>query len=58
MISIVIVLVVAIAALWVLSYDTGIGWIHVAGLALSVLLLIVIWFWPGRKEQQPTEPPL
>ena len=56
--SAVIVLATVIAAFWVLSLDTGIGWLHVAGLGLSVVLLVVIWFWPGRKEQQPRRPPL
>jgi O-antigen/teichoic acid export membrane protein len=53
----VVVLATAIAALWVLSSDTGIGWMHVAGIGLSVVLLVLIWFWPGRKEQQPRRPP-
>lgn len=55
--SAIVVLAMAIAALWVLSLDTGIGWLHVAGLGLSVVLLLAIWFWPGRKEQQPRRPP-
>jgi hypothetical protein len=53
----VVVLATAIAALWVLSLDTEIGWLHIAGLGLSVVLLVLIWFWPGRKEQQPRRPP-
>ncbi len=55
--SAVVVLATAIAALWVLSLDTGIGWLHVAGVGLSVVLLVLIWFWPGRKEHQPRQPP-
>lgn len=55
--SAVVVLATAIAALWVLSLDTGIGWMHVAGIGVSVVLLALIWFWPGRKEQQLRQPP-
>ena len=55
--SAIVVLATVIAALWVLSLDTGIGWLHVAGLGLSVVLLVLIWFWPGRKERQPRRPP-
>jgi membrane protein implicated in regulation of membrane protease activity len=55
--SAIVVLATVIAALWVLSLDTGIGWLHVAGLGLSVVLLVLIWLWPGRKEQQPRRPP-
>jgi O-antigen/teichoic acid export membrane protein len=55
--SAIVVLATVIAALWVLSLDTGIGWLHVAGLGLSIVLLVLIWLWPGRKEQQPRRPP-
>lgn len=57
MLSAVVLVAAAIAVLWVLSLETDIGWLHVAGLGLSVLLLGLIWFWPGRKEQQPRRPP-
>jgi O-antigen/teichoic acid export membrane protein len=55
--SAVVVLATALAFLWGLSLDTGIGWMHVAGIGLSVVLLVLIWFWPGRKEHQPRRPP-
>ena len=56
LVSAVVVLAMAIAVLWLLSLDTGIGWLHVAGLGLSVVLLALIWFWPGWKERQPRRP--
>jgi hypothetical protein len=48
-------LLVAGAALWMIWPAASIGWAHVAGMGVSVVLLILIWTWPG--VEQPTEPP-
>jgi len=50
-----ILLVAVIAATWALSVELPIGWLHILGLAATLALLALIWFWPGRQE--PTEPP-
>jgi hypothetical protein len=50
-------IVVAIVAFfaWVAWNDGHIGWAHIIGLGASVLLLVLIWFWPGNW--QPRQPP-
>jgi cyanate permease len=53
--TLVVLLVVVIAAAWALSIDLQLGWLHILGLAATLALLALIWFWPGRQE--PKEPP-
>ncbi len=40
---------------WWQTHATGLAWWHIAGLALSVVFLALIWLWPGSR--QPTQPP-
>jgi hypothetical protein len=50
-----IVVVIVAALAWVAWNDGNIGWAHISGLGASVLLLVLIWFWPGNW--QPRQPP-
>jgi hypothetical protein len=46
----IVVTVVAVIA-WVAWNDSNnIGWAHIIGLGASVLLLILIWIWPGTWQ--------
>jgi hypothetical protein len=49
------VLVIVAAIAWIAWNDGNFGPAHIVGLGASVLILALIWFWPGG--QQPTEPP-
>ena len=51
------IVVLAIAAFFAgMAWNEGhLGWAHIFGLGASVLLLVLIWFWPGNR--QPTQPP-
>ena len=49
-----IVAVVAFLA-WTAWNSGSLGVAHIIGLGASVLILVLIWFWPGNK--QPTQPP-
>jgi len=40
---------------WTAWNDGSLGMAHIVGLGASVLILVLIWFWPGTK--QPTQPP-
>jgi len=40
---------------WTAWNSGNLGVMHIVGLGASVLLLVLIWFWPGNK--QPTRPP-
>jgi O-antigen/teichoic acid export membrane protein len=51
----IIILAIVIFVAWTAWNDGYLGWAHVVGLGASVLLLILIWFWPGNR--QPTQPP-
>ena len=57
MLSTIMIIVVAIVAAiaWVAWNNGNIGWAHIIGLGASVLLLVLIWFWPGKW--QPRQPP-
>jgi hypothetical protein len=46
---------VAVVA-WVAWNDDNIGWAHITGLGASVLLLVLIWFWPGNWQQRKPPP--
>jgi hypothetical protein len=50
-------IILAIAAFvgWTAWNDAQLGWAHIIGMGASVLLLVLIWFWPG--SHQPTQPP-
>ena len=50
-----IMLAIVIFLTWTAWNDGHLGWPHIIGLAASVLVLILIWFWPGIR--QPTQPP-
>lgn len=51
------VVVLALVGLlaWLAWNDGHLGWAHIVGLGASVLILVLIWFWPGTS--QPTKPP-
>lgn len=51
----IIVLVIVAAVAWMAWMHGSFGAAHVVGLGASVLLLVLIWFWPGSR--QPTQPP-
>jgi peptidoglycan/LPS O-acetylase OafA/YrhL len=51
----IVVLAIVIFVAWTAWNDSQLGWAHVVGLGASVLLLILIGFWPGNR--QPTQPP-
>jgi hypothetical protein len=40
---------------WTLAVDLEIAWAQFVGLAGALALLVLIWFWPDRRE--PDEPP-
>ena len=46
---------VGVAVSWYYSKEWGLAWWHLAGMALTVFLLVLIWLWPG--ERQPKRPP-
>jgi hypothetical protein len=50
-----VVLAIAAAFAWVAYNNGSLGAAHVIGLGASVLILVLIWFWPGTR--QPTKPP-
>jgi hypothetical protein len=50
----VVLAIVAIIA-WIAWTNGSLGTAHIIGLGASVLLLVLIWFWPGNR--QPTQPP-
>ena len=49
-----VVAIVAVFA-WTAWSSGNLGMAHIVGLGASVLILVLIWFWPGNK--QPTRPP-
>jgi membrane associated rhomboid family serine protease len=51
----IVVLAIVVFVAWTAWNAGQLGWAHVVGLGASVLLLIVIGFWPGNR--QPTQPP-
>ena len=51
----IVVLAIVVFVAWTAWNAGQLGWAHVVGLGASVLLLIVIGFWPGNW--QPTQPP-
>jgi hypothetical protein len=53
--SMMIVLVLVAVMAWVAWTNGSFGAAHVIGLGASVVLLVLIWFWPGNR--QPTRPP-
>ena len=50
----VVLAIVAVIA-WIAWTNGSFGAAHVIGLGASVLILALIWFWPGNR--QPTQPP-
>ncbi len=56
LLAILMIALVIVAALAWLAWASGnFGAAHVIGLGASVVLLALIWLWPGNK--QPTRPP-
>ena len=53
-IAMIVLAIVAFLA-WTAWNNAQIGWAHIVGVGASVLLLVLIWFWPGNR--QPTQPP-
>lgn len=51
-----IVVGIVAALAWVAWNDGNIGWAHIIGLGASVLLLVVIWFWPGNWQLRQPPP--
>jgi hypothetical protein len=51
----IIVLVIVAAVAWMAWTQGNFGAAHLVGLGASVLLLALIWFWPGNW--QPRQPP-
>jgi 4-hydroxybenzoate polyprenyltransferase len=49
-------IIAGVAISWYMSKESGLAWWHVVGMGLTVLLLALIWIWPGTK--QPKGPPL
>ncbi len=45
-----------IAVAWYFSKESGLAWWHILGMGLTVLLLAMVWLWPGPR--QPKRPPL
>lgn len=41
---------------WYFSARANLAWWHIAGLGLTVVLLALIWLWPGVR--QPKRPPM
>lgn len=50
-----VVLVIVAVIAWIAWNNGSFGTAHIVGLGASVLILALIWFWPGG--QQPTQPP-
>ncbi len=50
-----VVLAIVAAIAWIAWTKGNFGTAHIVGLAASILLLALIWFWPGNR--QPTQPP-
>lgn len=44
-----------VAVSWYFSKESGLAWWHILGMGLTVLLLALVWLWPG--ERQPRQPP-
>jgi hypothetical protein len=44
-----------LALSWYFSAEFHFAWWHLAGMGLTVLLLALVWLWPG--ERQPRRPP-
>ncbi len=44
-----------VAVSWYYSKESCLAWCHIAGMGLTILLLALIWLWPG--ERQPKRPP-
>lgn len=58
--KILLALMIAVAAIvvfvaWTAWNNGNLSIAHIVGLGASVVLLALIWFWPGNK--QPTRPP-
>jgi hypothetical protein len=51
-----VVVAAGMAVSWYFSKETSLAWWQIAGMGLTVLLLALIWLWPG--ERQPKRPPL
>ena len=51
----IVVAAVVVFFAWTAWNNGNLGAAHIIGLGASVVLLALIWFWPGNK--QPTRPP-
>jgi O-antigen/teichoic acid export membrane protein len=51
----IVALVIVIFFSWLAWNDAQFGWAHVVGMGATLLLLLIIWFWP--RNWMPTEPP-
>jgi hypothetical protein len=52
---VIIMLAIVVFLAWIDWNEGHFGWPHLIGLGASVLILVVVWFWPGIR--QPTQPP-
>ncbi len=50
-----VLIAAGMAVSWYYSKESGLAWWHIAGMGLTILLLALIWLWPG--ERQPKRPP-
>ena len=50
-----VLIAAGVAVSWYYSKELGLAWWHIAGMGLTILLLALIWLWPG--ERQPKRPP-
>ena len=51
-----VLIAAGVAVSWYFSKQSGLAWWHLLGMGLTVLLLALIWLWPGQR--QPKQPPL
>jgi hypothetical protein len=48
--TVAVLLGLAAAVAWAVSRAEAIGWLHLVGVALTLLLLLLIWRWPGVEQ--------
>ena len=50
-----VLIAAGMAVSWYYWKELGLAWWHIAGMGLTILLLALIWLWPGVR--QPKRPP-
>jgi hypothetical protein len=51
----IVVLAVVVFFAWMAWNEGHLGWAHIVGMGVSILILVLIWF--RSETQQPTKPP-